>query len=796
MKRRLALLLALSLLLAGGCTSSRQDEPGLWLGPWEYALAPPAVDGNADWHATEKPWIEAPPGVHEAWFRIPAHADAPDATLYVGRTPRAFDVSCDDRPIYKFPAAKRDAPAHWVDLRTCAGSRFLVLHSPELTRKHLGLWPTIAVGERWRLWSHVMRTTSPSFVLALLFAAAGLMGIAAHFVAESRRGSLYMAFGVLACIQGLQSAFRNPLSAIIFDSSLAAVALLILDPLVEAAEPFYLRHMFVGRWTERGLKLATAFFGLVALAIAADLALAQGWWRRLVDFAAAGNFVYSLFISTLAARLMWRARGPMRLAAFGLLFFRASAAFEAFFVFLGDFTPAFVSDYGFLAWMVFLILSLLIVARDVRARDVRARLEAARTAAIARTTQMLAHDVRKPFTLLRMIMGMLRDAQSMDEVNESVRDFLPEVDGALASVNGMIQDVMEIGSDRPPTLAPVRPEALVHAALSELFAARVGTDVVLEYALGRTTAIDIDRLKVLRVFQNILGNALEAMHGKGRIWIRTREVVEDAGRFVEFCLGNSGTFIAQDDVPKLFNAFFTKGKASGTGLGLAIAKKIVNAHGGRIWCRSSREVGVEFLFTLPCANGECPSVVLSLPHHSRELELAHHPVTAVREAAGDAEVEREAMQRLQALGRPARVLIVDDESVYVSALASFVARGSALDGVCEVYCAGSAQQVKSITGPFNPDLIILDVDLEHDRDGGYKVARGLRAAGQDAIICMHSNRNQISDHKAAIASGADAFMPKPMTKAHFLRLLAQAAEKAVEGRGPGELPWIDGRLSA
>lgn len=402
-----------------------------------------------------------------------------------------------------------------------------------------------------------------------------------------------------------------------------------------------------------------------------------------------------------------------------------------------------------------------------------------RDAAIARTTQMLAHDVRKPFTLLRMIMGMLRDARDMNEVNESVREFLPEVDGALASVNGMIQDVIEIGSERPPTLAAVRPEELVVAALAELFAPRVDTNVAFEYDLRHEYSVAADRLKVQRVFLNILGNAVEAMKAKGKVWIHTREVIGDSGRFVEFCLGNSGTFIEEADVPKLFDAFFTKGKVSGTGLGLAIARKIITAHNGRIWCRSSRAVGVEFLFTLPCTWTNHGKAEVALPRHSRELERVRQ-VTG-RESSEDAEVEHEALRRIRALGRPTRVLIVDDESVYINALTSFVSRGSPVEEACQVASAVDARQATAVAEQIKPDLVILDVDLEFGQDGGYTVARQLRVSGQDAIICMHSNRNQISDHRAAIAAGADAFMPKPMSRAHFLRLLAQAAEKACEG---------------
>jgi signal transduction histidine kinase len=106
------------------------------------------------------------------------------------------------------------------------------------------------------------------------------------------------------------------------------------------------------------------------------------------------------------------------------------------------------------------------------------------------------------------------------------------------------------------------------------------------------------------VISNIVGNAYQALKMNGKIWIRTREVFADEKPFVEITIGNNGPQIATSDLPKLFDSFFTRGKDGGTGLGLAIAQKVVNAHGGKIWCESGASNDfpggyVEFKFTLP-----------------------------------------------------------------------------------------------------------------------------------------------------------------------------------------------------
>ena len=115
--------------------------------------------------------------------------------------------------------------------------------------------------------------------------------------------------------------------------------------------------------------------------------------------------------------------------------------------------------------------------------------------------------------------------------------------------------------------------------------------------------INVDELKLQRVFSNIFINAFQAMKRReGTLWIKTSEdLIKNLNTF---CIGNSGSFIPKQELSQLFDAFYTKNKSYGTGLGLAIAQKIVMEHEGQIWCESSEEKqSVEFYFTLPIAKG-------------------------------------------------------------------------------------------------------------------------------------------------------------------------------------------------
>jgi signal transduction histidine kinase len=141
---------------------------------------------------------------------------------------------------------------------------------------------------------------------------------------------------------------------------------------------------------------------------------------------------------------------------------------------------------------------------------------------------------------------------------------------------------------------------MTHEQLHLLFRSRPDDNVSIIAQMEEGLFLEVDTSKVKRVFSNILSNAIHAMKGVGTVSIsasvRRSRVV--------FRIRNSGSYIAPEVLPHLFEAFFTHNKLGGTGLGLAIARKWVEAHGGQIVCRSEKSVDhpdgwVEFEFDLP-----------------------------------------------------------------------------------------------------------------------------------------------------------------------------------------------------
>src|SRR5690606_6550821 len=111
-----------------------------------------------------------------------------------------------------------------------------------------------------------------------------------------------------------------------------------------------------------------------------------------------------------------------------------------------------------------------------------------------------------------------------------------------------------------------------------------------------------DEMKMIQVFQNILGNALKFAGEQGMVQTKFQE---KEGR-LKISIFNTGKTIPEEDLEYVFEKFYQSKnqnirKPVGSGLGLAICKRILNAHGGDI-AAVNKEIGVTFELTLPNRN--------------------------------------------------------------------------------------------------------------------------------------------------------------------------------------------------
>lgn len=396
--------------------------------------------------------------------------------------------------------------------------------------------------------------------------------------------------------------------------------------------------------------------------------------------------------------------------------------------------------------------------------------EKAKSDAMLRVTQMVAHDVRKPFSLLGSGVQMFKGANSIEEIQGFLPHLESSLDSALTSVNGMLSDIMDVGRDLELDLEPSSIKTLFHQALEETCYVFSESKVTISYQWGHIHLVKVDPMRVRRVLSNILSNACQAMRAREPIWIET---TEKAGN-IEILIGNQGSFIPEEDLPKLFQAFFTKRKrGAGTGLGLAIAKKIISAHGGTINAYSNaKKNNVEFLITLPLDSAEDHLREQELPSSLSDFSKLKSVAQSLVDDLGSSDDRLNRRSRIEEQVAKTRlplcIAILDDEEFYRTLVVK-LAEHHELSSLTTFQEFSTPNDLLSIDlGKI--DFIISDVDLKAEMNG-YDVTEIIRSMDLKIPICIHSNKALSQDYEKAIRSGATTFMPKPMTIDHLLRFL-------------------------
>jgi signal transduction histidine kinase len=169
-------------------------------------------------------------------------------------------------------------------------------------------------------------------------------------------------------------------------------------------------------------------------------------------------------------------------------------------------------------------------------------------------------------------------------------------------MTGMVRDLLQLSkaSDaplqrRPHELGRCVDEAVQQLSLQPTMAEALHKVRLLVQPLP-VCRVDPDLMR--QVFVNLLGNALKftAGRGGGRIAVGLQRGDDGAAVWVE----DDGPGLPDGGEAKLFRPFarLHAGQGSGSGIGLTIVRRIVEAHGGRIWAERATPRGVRFVFTL------------------------------------------------------------------------------------------------------------------------------------------------------------------------------------------------------
>lgn len=249
-----------------------------------------------------------------------------------------------------------------------------------------------------------------------------------------------------------------------------------------------------------------------------------------------------------------------------------------------------------------------VVFRDIRERK---RAEAEREALIAeleaknaeleRFTYTVSHDLKAPLVTITGFLGFLEQDAVKGNL-ERLRGDIQRIGEAANTMQQLLNELLELSRIGRLMNSPqkVAFESLVQDALARVAGPIAERDVRIR-VMPLLPRVYGDRMRLVEVIQNLLDNAVKFLGEQPQpqidigVTIRNDEII--------FYVADNGIGIEPQYHNKIFGLFERLDPAvEGTGVGLALVKRIIEAHGGRIWVESEGGKGATFYFTLPFAS--------------------------------------------------------------------------------------------------------------------------------------------------------------------------------------------------
>lgn len=225
--------------------------------------------------------------------------------------------------------------------------------------------------------------------------------------------------------------------------------------------------------------------------------------------------------------------------------------------------------------------------------------QAERLSIIGQTIGTLVHDMRKP---LSNVMGYAGLLQEPDLTHDERYQFAGQIIKYVEQFSSMAQEILDyIAGGQKLQKSSVAVESYM-AMVADMLAPP-GLDRSVKILVNADAAqgctMQVDEQRFMRVFQNLVNNAVDAIEGKGGSQIEIE--VQPIENMLRFTITDDGPGVPPDIVDTLFDPFVTMGKSHGTGLGLAIVDRMIELHGGKIRYETAPGGGARFVFTIPQA---------------------------------------------------------------------------------------------------------------------------------------------------------------------------------------------------
>ena len=212
----------------------------------------------------------------------------------------------------------------------------------------------------------------------------------------------------------------------------------------------------------------------------------------------------------------------------------------------------------------------------------------------------LAHDLKTPLTSIIGYLSLLDEEKNLStkQKNKFIKIALEKSN----KLEELINELFEITKYNSETLTIKKEKLnltlLINQVIDEFYPILKEQNKEINFSTQKDIFIKADSIKMARVFNNLIKNAINYSYDNSKINITTKE-----DKDLIITISNKSKTLSQEQIDKIFDKFYRidysrNTKLGGSGLGLAIAKEIIKAHNGKIQVKSENEE-TTFTITLP-----------------------------------------------------------------------------------------------------------------------------------------------------------------------------------------------------
>ncbi len=237
------------------------------------------------------------------------------------------------------------------------------------------------------------------------------------------------------------------------------------------------------------------------------------------------------------------------------------------------------------------------VDREVERWQQRTQLLEKQYSELAQIAGSLAHEIKNPLSVIRMNMELVEEDLEESETLRERRVWtkLQTVHAQCQRLEKLLNDFMKFARlrDLELEIGSLNRQITLVLDMYEAQARAQGVQIN-RYLDPELPAMHLDQETLQAALANLVKNALESMPEDGELTAITR--VTPVG--IAMDLIDTGCGMSDNTALNMFNAFYTT-KPTGSGLGLPMARKVVQAHGGRIDVQSQEAQGTKFTLEFP-----------------------------------------------------------------------------------------------------------------------------------------------------------------------------------------------------